>query len=62
MRAYRIVTLGGIVLCSCSILLAIAVTEASFITLIFCIPFAAYALSWMNKVGWLVLGDPAGPG
>lgn len=62
MRAYRIVTLGGIVLCCCSILLAIAVTDAGLITLIFSIPFAVYALSWMTKVGWRLLSDPEGPG
>lgn len=61
-RVYRIVTFGGIVVCCCSILVASAVTDAGLITLIFSTPFAAYALSWMTKVGWWVLADPASPG
>lgn len=57
MHAYRIVTLGGIVLCCCSILLASVETDLPIFTWILSIPFAGYAWSWMQKAGWRVRSD-----
>lgn len=52
MRAYRIVTLGAILLLGCSILLASADTDLSLLTWLFSAPFGAAAWFWMLKVGW----------
>ncbi len=55
--AYRWATSVGIVLCCISIILTSAESEPAFITLIFAIPFAAYASLWTGKAGLPVHGS-----